>query len=220
MSRYKLLQGLLWAFHCGWEDSTGTHKRDNFSFLLLFYLICSVLEFHGPNNGTTLRYSFSLWVQPTNTNVIPLQIGLKYTHTQSLSLSQAPSTKTHCSHTHTQIHTEILTLSAHTLLLAISLSDTHIHKRIHSQEKKKQSIIHFRAFHIVLFITLILKSAHLKQEVGRTITCLACHLFVKAWNNIIYSGKLSDGPVASLTFGIMSKESILRRWLSADNNMF
>lgn len=150
MSRYKLLQGLLWAFHCGWEDSTGTHKRDNFSFLLLFYLICSVLEFHGPNNGTTLRYSFSLWVQPTNTNVIPLQIGLKYTHTQSLSLSQAPSTKTHCSHTHTHRYTQKYShfLLTHFFSQSLSLTHTFTKEYILRRKKNSQSYIleHFISF--------------------------------------------------------------------------
>ena len=90
-----------------------TQKRQRKSFfLLLFVLICSVLEFHGPNNGTTLHYTFSLWVQLTNTNVkiTPLQKGLKYSHTQSLySLSLSLS----LSNTHTHTH----------LLLTLSVSD-------------------------------------------------------------------------------------------------
>lgn len=126
---------------------TQKRREARICFLLLFYLICSVLEFHGPNNGTTLRYSFSLWVQPTNTNVkiIPLQNRLKYTHTQSLSLSQTPKHKTHCSQTYThplRQYSHTHSLAAHVFILRPSHTH-HVHppiyNRIHSQEEKKNS---------------------------------------------------------------------------------
>lgn len=37
--------------------------------LLLFYYLFSTGVSWGPDNGTTLRNSFCLWVQPTNTDV-------------------------------------------------------------------------------------------------------------------------------------------------------
>lgn len=107
MSRYRLL-------HDEREDPTCTHaltgdwrKPQPESVFCYCFIICSVLEFLGPDNGTTPRYSFCLWVQPTNTNVkiIPLQTGLKYIHTQYQSLSQAPRTKTRVhTHTHSRPH--------------------------------------------------------------------------------------------------------------------
>lgn len=119
------------------EDRRKTQLESVFSYC---FIICSVLEFLGPDNGTTPRYSFCLWVQPTNTNakIIPLQTGLKYTHTQSQSLSQAPRTKTRA-HTHTHV-------------LTVAHAQKLTHNRIHSQEKKqkqktKQSVLKFRAFH-------------------------------------------------------------------------
>lgn len=109
-------------------------------FLLLFYLICSVLEFHGPNNGTTLRYCSSLWVQPTNTDIkiIPLQIGLKYKHTQTRSLSQASSTKPHFSHTHRNTHTHCTQSHTHPFTIEYILR---------KKKTNKQSIINFISYH-------------------------------------------------------------------------
>lgn len=116
------------------EDRRKTQLESVFCYC---FIICSVLEFLGPDNGTTPHYSFCLWVQPTNTNVkiIPLQTGLKYIHTQSQSLSQAPRTKT-------RVHTLTSSLSH---MHKNSLTIEYILRR--KQNKTKQSVIKFRAFH-------------------------------------------------------------------------
>lgn len=141
MSRYRLLRQ-----EC--EDPTCTQDRRKTQLESVFcycFIICSVLEFLGPDNGTTPRYSFCLWVQPTNTNVkiIPLQTGLKYIHTQSQSLSQAPRTKTRA-HTHTLapslLHTHKNSLTIEYILRRKTKNKT-------KQSKTKQSVIKFRAFH-------------------------------------------------------------------------
>lgn len=145
MSRYELLQGLL----CGSfiVDGKIRHtrtKRDDlslFSATVLFNLFSTGVSW--TKQWHTLRYSFSLWVQPTNTNVkiIPLQIGLKYIHTQSLSLSQAPGTKIQCfTHTHMCTHTHF---TAHIHSYNLSLKHTQPFTIEYILRKTKQSIILF-----------------------------------------------------------------------------
>lgn len=128
------------------------NETSQIGFLLLFYLICSVLEFHGLNNGTPLRYSFSLWIQPTNTNVkiIPLQNGLKYTYTTSVSITGTQ---------HKDSHTKNQSRSAHVLLTLINHIHTPTHNRIHSQKK---TIINFQS------ISYIFHNTHNEQDPPQT----------------------------------------------------
>lgn len=112
--------------------------------LLLFYYLFSTGVSWGPDNGTTLRDSFCLWVQPTNTDV----------------KNDSPTNWTLHTHKHTYIHTYMNRLTqsltqAPRVKLTDSLyahySSSHslrfTHNRIHSEEKQNsQSIIRFGAF--------------------------------------------------------------------------
>lgn len=137
------------------EDRRKTQLESVFCYC---FIICSVLEFLGPDNGTTPRYSFCLWVQPTNTNVkiIPLQTGLKYIHTQSQSLSQAPRTKTRArtltsslSHTHEN-----------------SLTIEYILRRKTKQNSQLQSLEHF------IFVHTRMEQRPPQTGSGHTLPCL------------------------------------------------